>query len=379
MDRRAFIATGATALTTGCLRLTGSGGGGSTATETATAVDVDEAEASNTDAATATDSGPRQPSFPPGLSEDGVGPFLHSTHTSELSTHSFATEWTLVVDDGDGSTIKQQKQYRKADNRALGSWRFREGGPVVAYQNTEGGFWREDLGDRYTYGEERDPYQLSDMNLPGWTAPLIELADWGAPELVRRERPARWQTEAVGFVETPKRIGYHSDAVVTDLSARMTVSERGIIREFQAAFALETSEGRTPTYQVSHSITQIGSITVSKPDWLPTAKERTPTASGTLTDDGFVEFTLESGNRLEPGTDLTVYDGSAETNAITYELAEPIEVGETVYLWRESADGPDQMSRGGRPSDASPVPLDSNVYRMWADRGSVEYFGVLWL
>ncbi len=294
------------------------------------------------------------------------------THRRELAVRGFRTNWVLV--NTDKSEIKDRRTYRVADSAALGNWTFAEGGETTVYHNSQGGFWRENLGDKFTYGESRSSYSISLVTFSRWIVPVLGQGNWSSPQLVQRRKPAKWELSITGVDSSSTRIGYF-DGRFESLSGSMIVDERGIIHEIDAAFTASRERGGTVAHRIRNRVGAIGSVSISEPSWLSTAKERRPTAAATLTENKkFIQFELKSGNQLEPDTNITVFDEVQNTNAFTYELQDPLQAGETVYLYRTS-DNRDRLARGGRPTDVSPNSFDSN-YHMWAHR-SLEYFGTI--
>lgn len=375
MNRREALAALGVVGLAGCLRLQGGGGERPTTgrtteppanTRTLTAAKAD------TDAGTAT---PGAGTYPTGLSEEGVSAFLFDTHERELARTSFSVDWTRI--DLLEETVRRRQHYDVETGFALGTWTYDRGGPVTIFRSNEGGFWREELGDEYTYGEARHGYSIDKVLWRGWLEPVLGAGTWSEPSTVRERDPATWRVETTSFDETGAVPG-HFRGQLAGLSASMTVDERGIIHSLEAEFeATDTNVDRV-RQRLTFAVDAIGDVSVSEPSWLATAKERRPRVSAALTDDrNFVRFTLESGNALEPETVFTVYDELDRRNTIGYRLRDPVEPDETVYLYKEQ-EGPfhGQLARGSRPSNAEPVTLSSE-YHMWADRGVSEYFGTV--
>lgn len=381
MRRRALLGLVAVG-SSGCLRLTGGSGSRGSPTPAPPADTAEDRSSPAGDqpdrtagpAETTAQEGEGQPALPVGLTEDGVESFLMGTHQNALAGTGFRTEWTLVR--VDASTIKDQKAFRVADGAAIGTWSNRHGGEITMYRTADGGFWREDLGDRFTYGEDRHGYSIDVLTMARWLTPILSAGDWAPPSVVSERGTTVWETETTGFVDGPMRIGYF-DGTFESLSAEMRVDERGIIRQFRSTFsATRDRDGKTPEYQLRYAVDSIGAVSVQTPDWLPTAKDRRPQVSAAITDDQrFVRFTLESGNAIEPATTVTLFDRESSLNQITYGLEEAIEPGETVYLYRIDG-GEDRLARGSPPADASTITLE-NSYGLWADRATAEYFETL--
>lgn len=343
---------------------------GTTQSETVTVSETDTGEETSTES-------DELPEYPLGLSNDGVDRLLFSEHTRTLAGTSFRTAWTRI--NRSKSEIDLERTYRVADNHAIGEWVNENGGTLTMIRINDGGFWREDLGDKYTYGESRDGFSMRLLAQEQWILPLIAAANWNEPTLVQDSGPAIWEVTMSDLVQTTPVPGYFQGELQS-VSGSMEVDERGVIHSFQGRFGL-TGPNVQPDvlrYQIQYSVDAIGEVSVSVPGWLSTAKDRRPIVEAAITDDqNYVRFTLSSGNQLEPGTQFTVYDEVNRLNFTETVIDEAITPGETVYFYKETADPlGGKISRGSRPQDASPVTL-SEEYHMWASRGNVEYFGTV--
>lgn len=393
MDRRRYLSTVLLAGTAGCLRLA-SNDGGETPTNSPTPTFAGPTEADRTPKATppetATEADPTPtvepetstepeptatPEFPLGLTADGVEPFLFDQHKQELSTAGFHTVFT-AINRADGS-IKEHKEFDVETGFALGNWSFDQGGPVDMFRSSDGGFWREDLGDRFTYGEDRDNYSIHTVVWGAWTEPVVSGGEWGPPELVSGGADPTWRVETTGFDSSARVPGFFMGQLET-LDATMAVNHRGIITRLAATFQATRRHGGSVDYEIEYEVDSIGEVSVSEPGWVSTAKERRPQVSISLTDDQqFVRLVHESGSPIEPDTRWVLWNDDVQNGEINYFLEEPISEGDTVYFYEEEAGTKHgQIARGSRPTDASPVTLDAN-YESWADRNGTEYYGVV--
>lgn len=309
--------------------------------------------------------------YPTGLSEDGASPILFDVHKRELGRRTFQTEFTEVNLEEDEN--KQRRSYAVKPGLALGNWVYDRGGPVTMARTNDGGFWREDLGGEFTYGEGRHGYSTDVITWSNWLTPVLSRGSWQEPKVVQARDPTLWELKTTSYEESGEVPGYwHGDLL--GLSATMRVDHRGIIHQMQSEFQGSQSGAGEFKIRFTYEVSSIDSVSPSEPNWLTTAKDRRPTVSAALTSDrNYVRFTLESGNALEPDTIFTVYDVDNRWNAINYALRDPIKTGETVFLFKEES-GPfhGQIARGSRPDNADPVSLEKE-YSIWADR-SVTYF-----
>lgn len=346
-----------------------------TTRQTQTAASTSTSTDTRTTEARTTESGERDPALPDGLSEDGVTSYLFDYHLRELGQRSFATNWTLL--NRRKEIVKRRRDYRVGDAGAVGSWTFDQGGPVSMFRTTDGGFWREVLGDEYTYGEVREGYEMEQLALASWVRPFVSGGVWSAPSLVRREAPARWEVQLTGFEAGAAVPGWFGGELES-LSGTMVVDERGFVRSLDGEMTASGTNAGRQEYGVRYAVDSVDDVTVTEPSWVSTAKERRPRVSLALTDDGYaVRLTHESGVPIEGNTDLVVYDDAARRNEISYPLEEPIQSGDTVYLYTEQEGGFNgQLTRGSPPSGGGVVRLDSE-YTVWAQRSGAEYFGAV--
>lgn len=307
--------------------------------------------------------------YPAGLSDDGVEAFLADTHTNALANRPFRTTWTEAnVTLG---RAYQQRDYRVQGGAAIGEWSHQ--GPITMYRSSDGGFWREDLGDRVTYGEHRAGFNLDDLTWNHQLRWLFLAGSWEEPTVEREGEPIRFGISATGTDEPAALLEEFEARSLETFEAQGIVDERGVVHSLSAEFQARSRDAdRLLTFRLRYSIDSIGQVEVTEPDWLSTAKDRAPDVTADIVDDGqYVEMIFESGNPILPRTNLTLYDQDRQRNAGVRDLENPLEAGQVYYLYLE--DESLQVSRGGRPADASPAPLDGN-YALWAHRNGAEYF-----
>jgi hypothetical protein len=380
MKRRRVLAVLGTVGTGGCLRLTNSddestAGTRSSTTRTATEASTETATVTTTRTDTETETRtetrettteePEPAPYPEGLSADGVGEYLYPVHESTLSATNFHVEWSKF--DRSVGEFKWRKRYDFEVGQALGRAMTRPmGGPADVYRaNGLGALWREDLGDGYTYGADSHGWDSRETMWDVEIRPLVQAGVWGAPERVNVERPAVWEVSADSVVDSAPAIGYY-DGETVGLSGTLRVDERGFIRGVEATHRLRpsgSSAGEVREFETSFAVDSVGDVSVSKPSWLSTAKERRPEVSASLVDDGrYVELTLEDGNRIEANSVLSVWD-EALGSSPDARLSEPMASGEKIYLYRDETDSYPglRISRGGKPSSTPSRDLSSAV------------------
>lgn len=391
MNRRHALAALASTLGAGCLRLTG--GDDSTAsprpttsaTRTATRTPTDSPTRTPTDSptetptetATETESPtPAEPSFPEGLTEEGVRDFLFPFYLSTLGATSFSVEWSKL--DRDQSEFKWRKQYDVGVGQAVGRATTRGmGGPADVYRSrTNGCLWRENLGGGYTYGKDSVGWSIEQMTWAEEIKPLFEAGNWGPPTRVNDTRPAVWEVSTETFADGSEAPGYLDDTL-NSLTATMQIDQRGIIRSVNAAYQVtDPDTGRKQNFTTDFTISDVGSTTVSKPSWVSTAARKRPTVSAELTDDRrFIRFRIDSGNPLEPKSFVSVFTGQAP-GAYDMRLDSRISPNSDVYLYQTG--DPDELpslglARGRRPTSVSPPPFEGEI-DLFARRAVLGYF-----
>ncbi|WP_267641750.1 hypothetical protein [Haloarchaeobius amylolyticus] len=374
MKRRALLGALSGVAVAGCLRLSSgeedrtgrmSVRTSSTATATKTAAETDPQT---------TTGRVGELEYPSGLSDDGIGRFLFAFHTQALSQASFHTKWSKV--DADNSRMEWQKEYRVDDGTAYGSWtRAHLGTPCEIYRDSTDGFWREDVGDHYTYGNDRQDYAVRELTWKLELEPLLRAAAWNKPTLVTEEYPAVWRVESAGIADETA-VPDHYGGTLQDLSVTAEVDENAIIRSVEATYRVDQPDGDTRAFLSRFELDSLGQVSVSEPAWVATAADEVPTVSATFTDDRrFVKLTIDSGARIEPESVVYVPEENGP-NAWEHHLDDPIEPGVEVYLYRDGspdAFGSLNLVRGAKPTGVTPSRFAPGS-RVLARRRSSEYF-----
>lgn len=390
MNRRHVLATLGVTLSGGCLRLTG-GGDESTPTRTTTRsatarptdsptqTDSPTATDTPTESATPTESPtPSPPSYPNGLSENGVRGSLFAFHTATLETTSFHTEWEKY--DRKRNEFERRRQWDTERGQAVGQFLTRNAeflGPAQVYRAIyTGSLWRENLASQYTYGQNPEGWDIEFTTYGDEIEPLVRDVNWGEPTRINDSRPAIWEVTAGSVVDGAEAPGYTTGTLLS-LSGKMQISERGVIRSIEVGY--QTREGTNDDrrqYTSTFSVSNIGNTTVSEPSWVAAARRNRPQISASITDDRrFVRLRINSGNRILPES---VFFITNKNNSRVYagRVAKPVTSEQTVYFFRKpQADGPRSLriARGGRPTGVDPPTFDGD-FRCAARRGTLRYF-----
>ncbi|NHN43262.1 hypothetical protein G9C85_16720 [Halorubellus sp. JP-L1] len=312
-----------------------------------------------------------------GLSDDGVEETLYAVHESTLTSTSFHAEWSKY--DLDNGVFKWRKQYDSDVGQAVGRGSVRTNyGPSDVYLvEGVGSLWREELVDGYSYGANPEGWETGKPMWQNEIQPLFEAGDWSAPERLNHDRPAVWEVSTNSVADPSAVIGYYDGETVA-LSGTLRVDERGFFREVEATASVREDEARggaVHEFETEFAVDSVGEVTVSEPSWVATVRERRPKVTASLADgDRYVELSLTGGNRIEPNSWVAVWDESVG-GSYNLTLDEPIESGETVYLYRAEPDASTSLriSRGGKPS-TPPTREFTNPVDVWARRTTLLYF-----
>lgn len=317
-----------------------------------------------------------EPTLPYGIDEDGVSGGLYTTCKQALRGASFRTTYTKVH--AGRATRKWNKQFAVDGSTAIGEWTRRDGGPVEMYRDRSESLWREDLGDRYTYGKDSGSFDLEKVVWKKEIYPLLTGVNWGPPERVNDARPAVWRTTADGVAGSTDAPGYSDGELRSVDSAALRVDEDGVIRSLDVTYESYLDvQDRVVPYRYRQRIAELGGVSVGEPDWLSNAEESRPRVDATLTDDRrFVRVEVTDGGWMATGSRLSVFDVSRDDTKFIANAKEPVEVGDVVYVYRmEDRSGFQQgrLAHGGQPADVNPPPLDGE-YELSGFRQDSNYF-----
>lgn len=345
----------------GCLRL--NGGETTTATSTArmTTADGDVGDADTTTAAD------EPASYPVGIDDDGVYALLVDNHVNTLVDATFTENWTSVNRTRGETTESMSVQVD--DGHAL--MERGTGVDLQIYYHADGGFWREDLGSRETYGQDRRGYDVEWVTKSRDLRQLVVAGDWNAPTWTG----GRYEITATG-TQNPAGLEREYEATsIESFDATGFVTAEGILTELTVDFEfVHETEDRLYAVRVEHRVTDIGLSSVSEPSWYGTATNRAPQVDVRVDDaNEYVVFEHRGGNPIEPDTNVVLYDRENRRNWGYRDNRDPFEAGDVVYLWMDQNDQL-QWRRGSRPTTASPQSLDRQL-AFWMHRHGAEYFG----
>ncbi|WP_227132913.1 hypothetical protein [Halorubellus salinus] len=374
MRRRALLGVLAVGGTAGCLRL--EGGDGTTArTGTAgtaeDAVETATATATEADPETTTERG--DPTYPFGLSDDGVESYLYSTCQTAVSELSYRAEYTKV--DVESGTQNWHREYEASDGAALGHWNRKDGGPVDAYHPADGDMlWREEVDGGYTFGLSRRP-TFQEIFWSEEFQPLLRGLAWSAPERVNDDRPAVWEVTADSVAETVRSPGHSEGELKSVEGAQLHVDENGVIRRLQTVYVSSDQRGNVRRKRFRFVLSDVGAVSLDAPSWVDTARERRPQFSARLTDDRkYVRLTLESGS-MAPGSRISVFQLPERQRKYVARTDREVSAGDVLYIHAQTDSGKFNdagIGYGQRSAVGTPPTLDE-AYHVVAFRRDTKY------
>ncbi|MFC6954416.1 hypothetical protein [Halorubellus litoreus] len=376
MRRRALLGALAVGGTAGCLRLeggsgttnaTGTDGAGMGTVETATAT----ATATETEPETTTERG--DPTYPFGLSDDGVESYLYSTCDSAVAELSYRAQYTKV--DVESGSQKWHREYEAADGIALGHWNRKGGGPVDAFHTIGGDMlWREEVADGDTYGLSTRP-SFEEIFWAEEIQPLLKGPAWGSPERVNDDRPAVWEVRADSVGETVRSPGHSEGELKSIEGARMRVDENGVIRRIEAVYDSSNFEGEVRRHRFRFEVSDVGAVSLSAPSWVETAREERPDFSAQLTDDRkYVRLTMESGS-IASDSRISVFQQPDAARKYVARTDREVSAGDELYIHAKTDSGKFNeagIGYGTRSSVGTPPTLDER-YHVVAFRRDTKY------
>ncbi|MFA9416819.1 hypothetical protein [Natrinema sp. HArc-T2] len=113
---------------------------------------------------------------------------------------------------------------------------------------------------------------------------------------------ARYEADSIAETQLDGYKPFGADEF-TNGTASIFITERGVVK--RATYEIEyQSRGNDEARNVEVTFANIGTTDVSEPEWAETARNEGRAFEATVTDDGFLSFTLESGDPVAAGTHL---------------------------------------------------------------------------
>lgn len=134
---------------------------------------------------------------------------------------------------------------------------------------------------------------------------------------------------------------------VTAFEASLLVDEEGRVRSMTYTLAFEN--GDDPAIRYRYRLTDVGQVTVEKPEWVAGAFEPVSTSVSMQTvEDNALRLANEGDEALPAGSTIRLrHDGST----VTFQLDDALRPGQAVFLYVD-ADGTPRLATGQPPSDA---------------------------
>lgn len=378
--------------TAGCLRLEGDSGttarttassttamatDTATATATATEAETTVADESTTSQETETTERSGDPTYPFGLSDDGVEPYLYSTCKTAVSDLAYRSQYTKL--DAKSGNRKWHREYEAEGGAALGHWQRKNGGTVDAFHTVGSDMlWREAVSDDYTFGLTPSG-TFENIFWDEELQPLLKGPAWSEPERVNEDRPAIWKLTADSVGQSVVSPGHMEGELKSVQGARLNVDENGVIRRVEAVYDASDLEGNVRRQRFQFEVSEIGAVSLSEPSWLESAKERRPRVAARLTDDRrYVRLSVETG-AIASGSRISVFDrGDRERKYVGYTDRE-VGSGDVLYVYAKSDSGKFNKSGigyGERSATGTPPLLDSEYHLVSFRRDTMYHPGV---
>ena len=234
---------------------------------------------------------------------------------------------------------------------------------ITLYSMADGQYWRQPVdGGGGTFGQHWNEFRFDVMAKTRLLKMLLETGSWQPPT---PNEDGSFTITADGIDDATAIQGFwdlaaNQIAELKSFSARGRVSADGVVTEFDSTYQfVSNAGGQLLKWRVEYGVSDIGTATVSEPDWYRTALEEVPSATARMTDGDFVEVRIEDGNRIEPRTFVGLFDETSGAYIGNGRLRDPFEPGTTLYLWLD--DGSLRWNRGSRPSTARPDTLDGRL------------------
>lgn len=313
--RRVLVASGLASAfgLSGCLRLSQAEGTGTATTgddDTATTADASTTERPPTTTEESTDetetrtetetTDDEKPTYPPGVSEDGVTEALVLEHRQRTSVRSRTVE-------------TEHMTFRRRTTKFDGSDRMLVDGSRGPETFVEGDqlYQRQTVGGQTLYAHstqlrfEFQPTVLSGAEL---LEALVEAGDFAPVGRQTRDGETLFILEAdeienASVLEDSRTVSRYfrqSEFPIESLSASALVTESGVVREMEASLQ---GNGDGGTFVVNTSA--IGSTSVPEPSWKQTAKREAATFEASMsTGSSYIELVQTGGQAI--GTDADV-------------------------------------------------------------------------
>lgn len=142
---------------------------------------------------------------------------------------------------------------------------------------------------------------------------------------------------------------YYSGATIESLDGHALVTSQGLVTEMKFITVVENEQGMMTT-DVTRTVSNTGSTTVSLPEWQSEAVKKLGAYGFAVQNNKSLAITPGQ-DGIESGSTVYLYEQDAGQNQVT--LDEKVEAGQTVYLYYQN----DQL----RASKTAPETTDENI------------------
>ena len=336
----------------GCLRLTSpenqAATTGSTATEPPTDARTAEPEATDPPTERETEASSDEVEYPPGVSAEEVSDTLVLSHRQAVAEQSYTVETQYMF---------ERRTTRSGDAGLLVT---ADRGPDVFV--ADGRMYQRFTAGSETFYDYRDEvlreYSRDALTGIGVLRGLIGGCDFApvgtqtvdGETLVLIEADTVTDSRTLAGADSISRYFRESEFPLELGSASGVVTQDGIIRELSALLQGDGDSGESLV-----RTTDIGSTSLSTPEWTDTAREQEPQFEATLVDDGrYIRVEQVAGQSISVEMEIDAYDGRDYYQG---QYAEPTSPGTTLFLYKtddESEFGGQQLgiATGSRPSSS---------------------------
>ena len=273
--------------TAGCSGLTGGDGAGTADTEETTTGPETETPAG--DGTPTPDEGQTQP--PGNDNENGTaGADLDGATLAVVSAGAIEGSGSYTVETSRTLTVRQGGQVRKSTLDGTFRIDFEAGQglreqtqsrngqerSVTVYTDGNGSYRKQEAGDEvsYDFQQSGSAGDIDPVNVTGFTQNFTGIVDgfaWETAGTAEVDGATVTEYTLTGVADTGT-LNLPTDATVDNATGTLLVDGDGVIREAAVSYDVHASDGSTTTLEATISFSDIGSTTVTEPDWLSEAQ-----------------------------------------------------------------------------------------------------------
>lgn len=287
--------------------------------------------------------------YPTGLSSDGVSPLLVDYHVRNLESTTYTIDWReeYITD----QRLVRNERIRVGDGQTLID-RDSDITDTDHYFTNGEETWRMTYRGARRYGHSNAQLPARRKLDPGFTKALIESVEFGEPETVTRDGGAAFRVESTQLSD-PEGLQktLHRVETVERIDATMLISPDGVIETLDSKLVYD-DDGVEKLAEIEFTVSDVGTTSITKPEWLSTARKRAPDLTVTVSDDStYLEYVHEGGQKIPKGARIALHGEPPFSKSEIGHLEQPFAPGERLYVWLE--DGNVRWSRAETPDSAT--------------------------